>query len=143
MLGLGKGAVILFVAISAALFFETPLTEALGKPPEAVQRSAVVAFVRKHNLFDSVSLPALAKIQKLAQAARNPESAQSLESVEPQLQELLKDPGLQSMLKDGNLEQILKSGDISAIKNNPQISALLKDPRISEELSAKGADTPQ
>jgi membrane protein required for colicin V production len=143
VLGLAKGGVIVFVALSTALFFEKPLTEALGRLPDAAQKSAVVGFVRRHNLFDVVSLPAMAKIQKLAEAARNPQSAQSLESMEPQLQEMLKDPALQSMLKDQHLDEMLKSGDMSAIKNDPRLSALLKDPRISDQLSLKGADTPQ
>lgn len=143
LLGLGKGTVIVFVALSVAVYFEKPLTQALGRPPAAVENSRTVAFVRRHNLFDSVPAPILAKIEKLAAAARDPESGQSLESLEPELKGLLKDPHVQSLLKDGNLDQILKSGDISALKNDPRFSALLKDPRITEGLSTKSEDIPQ
>ncbi len=79
--------------------------------------------------------PILAKIEKLAAAARDPQAAQALAASEPKLQELLNDPSLQSMLKGEHLDQALKSGDISALKNDPKISALLNDPRIAGELS--------
>ncbi len=52
LLGLGKGTVIVFVVLSVAIYFEKPLTQFAGEPPAAVEKSQVVAFVRRQNVFD-------------------------------------------------------------------------------------------
>jgi membrane protein required for colicin V production len=49
--GATKGAVILYMALSALLFYEKPLTAALGRLPAPVRASRVVALVRRHDVF--------------------------------------------------------------------------------------------
>ena len=49
LLGLGKGAVVVYAALSLVLFFEAPLTKALGPLP--ARASKAVALARAHNLF--------------------------------------------------------------------------------------------
>jgi len=131
LLGVGKASAVVFVLLSALLFFEKPLISALGKPSETIQRSAIVKLVRGHNLFDAVSFPALAKIEKLMAAARDPKAARALAD-DPKLRELLNDPNLRAALQDETVAQALRSGDWSALLNNPKIASLLKDSRIAE-----------
>jgi uncharacterized membrane protein required for colicin V production len=128
-LGAAKGAALLFVLLSFLVFFEKPLTKALGAPPAAVRESRIVAFVRRHDLLDAVPAPALAKIERLIDAARDPNSLRDLEN-EPELRRLLDDPALKAALQGGALSQALKSGDLSALRNDPRLRALLDDPRL-------------
>jgi uncharacterized membrane protein required for colicin V production len=129
-LGAAKGAALLFVLLSFLIFFEKPLTRAFGAPPAPVRDSRAVALVRRHDLFDAVHVPALAKIEKLIEAAKGPGGPQGLAN-EPELRRLLDDPQLKAVLQDGELSQALKSGDLSALKNDPRLRALLNDPRIA------------
>jgi uncharacterized membrane protein required for colicin V production len=130
VLGVGKGGAILFVLLSFALFFEKPLNRAFGRTPKAVADSSVVGFVRRHSLFEAVSLPAVAKLEKLMAAERDPKSSPEI-ARDPELQSLLKDPALQSALKSEGAIRALLSGDLTAIKNNPRLAVLLKDARFS------------
>ena len=50
LLGAGKAGVLLYAVLSLLLFFEDPLTSALGAPPPAVRESACVAFTRRHEI---------------------------------------------------------------------------------------------
>ena len=131
VLGVGKAAAVAFVLLSVALFFEKPLAGAFGKPPESVQRSFLIGLVRKHNLFEAISFPALARIERLLEAARGAHPGDAL-SDDPKLRELLSDPSLQAALKDETVARALRSGDWSALLNNPEIASLLKDSRIAE-----------
>ena len=128
-LGAAKGAALLFVLLSFIIFFEEPLTRAFGPFPAPVRESRAVAFVRRHDLFDAVPVPALAKIEKLIEAAKNPGGLQGLAN-EPEMRKLLDDPQLKAALQDDALSQALKSGDFSALKNDPRFRALLNDPRL-------------
>ena len=130
LLGAGKGAVLLYALLSLLIFFEKPLTAALGAPPAAAGGSAAVALARRHDLFNAVPVPALAQIQKLIEAAKNP-AALSAFAGQPDLQGLLADPQLKAMLQNDALATALKSGDLSALKNDPRFQALLKDPRLA------------
>ncbi|MBI5243161.1 MAG: CvpA family protein [Elusimicrobia bacterium] len=132
VLGAGKAGVVVFVMLSAVLFFEKPLVQALGKTPEKIEQSNIIALVRRHNLFDAIPFPALDKIQRLMNAAKDPKAAQELMS-DPKLKELLNDPKLKEVLQDESVAKALRSGDISALLNNPRIAALLKDSRIAEQ----------
>ena len=129
-LGAAKGAFLIFALLSVLIFFEKPLTAAYGPPPAPYNESRAVAFVRRHDLFDAVPIPALAKLQQLAQAAKNPSGGlQGLES-QPELQKLLEDPQLKAALQNPEITQALKSGDFSALQNDPRFRALLNDPRL-------------
>ncbi|MFI5363696.1 MAG: CvpA family protein [Elusimicrobiota bacterium] len=129
-LGAAKGAFLVFALLSVLIFFEKPLTETYGPPPAPFLESRAVAFVRLHDLFDAVPIPALAKLQQLAQAAKNPNGGlQSLEN-QPELKKLLDDPQLKAALQNPEITQALKSGDFSALQNDPRFRALLNDPRL-------------
>jgi membrane protein required for colicin V production len=130
VLGAAKGAAMVFVLLSFLVFFEKPLTTAFGAPPPPVRESRAVAFARRHDLFDAVPVPALAKLEKLIEAAKDPGAVRNLGN-EPELRKLLDNPQLKAALQDGALSQALKSGDFSALKNDPNLRALLNDPRLA------------
>jgi uncharacterized membrane protein required for colicin V production len=140
LLGAGKAAFVLYAALSLALFFEVPLTKALGAPPPAIRDSACVAFTRRHDLFRAVPVPALAKIQTLIDATKNPGSAKALMD-DPDLRRFLDDPQLKAALQDDSLARALKSGDMSALKDDPRLQTLLKDPKFA--LPTAPADEPR
>jgi uncharacterized membrane protein required for colicin V production len=128
VLGTAKGTALLFALISGLLFFEKPLTDALGKPPAAVADSAAVGFVRRHNVFDVIPAPAAARLEKLLAAARDPKSAAAF-AQDPQFKALLDNPALKAALQDKTLVSALESGDLSALKKDPRFAALFNDPR--------------
>lgn len=130
LLGAAKGAVLVFAALAVLLFLEKPLTESFGGLPEPLAKSAAVGFVRAHNPLEAAPLPALAKIEDLMAAERDPQQAAELLR-DPELLKLIEDPSLNLVLKDKALEQALRSGDWSALKNDPRIAELLKDPRLA------------
>jgi uncharacterized membrane protein required for colicin V production len=130
VLGAGKGAALLFIALSLLLFFEKPLAKAFGPPPPAVASSAAVGFVRRHGLFESAPGPAVAKLERLLAAVRDPQAARAL-AKDPEFQSLLDDRSLQSTLKDEELANSVLSGDLSVLKKDPRLAALLKDPRLT------------
>lgn len=138
-LGAAKGAALVFAAISVLLFLEKPLKDAFGAFPEPLAKSAAVVFVRAHNPLETAPIPALARIEKLMAAMKDPQAAEALLR-DPELRKLLDDPSLSPALKDKNLERALRSGDWSALKNDPRIAELLKDPRIAGKLPQAGAE---
>ncbi len=131
VLGAGKGAALAYALLCGLLSFEAPLAKALGHPPAAVERSAAVSFARRHNLFASVAVPAIAKLEKMAAAAKDPEAARAL-GQDPQFKALLEDPALKSAVGDPALLKALETGDVSGLKNDPRFKALLDDPRLGE-----------
>ncbi|NNN04670.1 MAG: CvpA family protein [Elusimicrobia bacterium] len=132
VLGVGKGGALVFVALSILLFFEKPLIRIYGPPPPSIATSETVALVRRHGLFQVVSLPAVAKLERLLAALRDPASARALLSKNPRLHALLADPRLRAVLQNESNARTLLSGDAAALQNNPQLSALLHDPRLSD-----------
>ena len=130
LLGAGKGAVILFAALTVILFLEKPLTQVFGGLPEPLAKSLSLGFTRAHNPLESAPLPALARLEKLMDAARDPNKAEALLK-DPELRKMLDDPSLTSALKDGELQKALSGGDWSALKSDPRLAELLKDPRIA------------
>ncbi|HAH05714.1 MAG TPA: hypothetical protein DCM05_04175 [Elusimicrobia bacterium] len=112
-LGGGKTAALLFVLLSAVLFFEKPLVKALGRKPEALKDSRAAEFVRSHNLFKNVKLPALSRLEKLMAAAQDPSK--------------LDDPELKKLMADPRIKAVLESGDMAALRKDPRLKALLKD----------------
>lgn len=132
VLGLGKGAALVFVALSILLFFEKPLIRLYGPPPPSIATSETVALVRRHGLFQTVSLPVVVKLERLLVALRDPDSARALLAQNPRLHALLDDPRLRAVLKNESNARTLLSGDAAALRNNPQLSALLHDPRLTQ-----------
>lgn len=130
LLGTGKGAAFAYALLCGLLSFEGPLTRALGQPPAAFADSTAVAFARAHNLFASVAVPAVARLEKLAAAAKDPEAARAL-GQDPQFKALLDDPALKAAVGDPALLRALQSGDLSGLKNDPRFKALLDDPRLN------------
>lgn len=126
VLGAAKGAALLFVLLSFLVFFEKPLTRTFGAPPPDVRESRAVALVRRHDLFVAVPVPGLAKLEKLIEAAKDPQGRRGLEN-EPELRRLLDDPKLKAALRDGELSRAMKSGDLSSFKSDPRLRALLND----------------
>lgn len=137
-LGAAKGSALLYLLLSLLVFFEKPLTKALGAPPAAIADSRLVGLARRHDLFHAVPLPALAKVQKLLDASRGPDGLKGLEN-EPELRRLLDDPQFKAALQDGALSQALRSGDLSALRNDPRLKALLDDPRLASPSAAAPA----
>ena len=129
VLGAAKGAAILFVLISGVLFFEKPLTELAGTRAEALQRSKAVALVRRHNLFEAVPFPVLAKLERVMEAARDPKRAKELGKDSS----LLRDPAVKAALHDKSLMRALAAGDGEALRANPGLAKLLDDPRLKRE----------
>ena len=127
-LGAAMGAALLFVLLSFLIFFEKPLSRAFGAPPVPVRESRVVALVRRHDLFAALPIPALAKVEKLIEAAKDPKDLAN----EPELRRLLDDPQLKAALQDGELSRALQSGDLSTLKNDPRLRALLNDARLAD-----------
>jgi uncharacterized membrane protein required for colicin V production len=145
VMGAAKGAVLLYALVSVYVFFEKPLTKAFGAPPPAVRNSFALELARRHDLFNAVHVPALAKFEKLLAAAKNPDGAGALAG-QPELQQLLSDPKLKAVLQDGSLARALQSGDLSALKNDPRFSALLNDPKFAGAPAgtpANSADEPR
>ncbi|MBI3551427.1 MAG: CvpA family protein [Elusimicrobia bacterium] len=134
LLGMGQGAVIIFVLVSGAVFFESPPARAHGRPQGMFRNSLIVGLVRRHNMFGLQPFPVLARLEKLIQAARDPRSARALAG-DPGLQQLLNDPGLKSSLQDEELADAIRAGDWSTLQKDPRIAALLKDPRITGSMS--------
>lgn len=132
VLGLGKGGALVFVALSILLFFEKPLIRLYGPPPPSIATSETVALVRRHGLFQVVSLPAVAKLERLLAALRDPDSARALLTQNPRLHALLDDPRLRAALQNEGNARALLSGDAAALQSNPQLSALLHDPRLAD-----------
>jgi membrane protein required for colicin V production len=133
-LGAGKAAAGIFVALSALLFFDKPLEQAARGFDALTKDSAAVAFVRSHNLFASLHLPALSGIQRMLDAQRNPQAAQALLN-DPSLKALLDEPRLKAVLTDPSLKKAMQSGDIAAMRDSAKVKELLNDPEMAERLS--------
>ena len=135
MLGAGKAAAAVFLALSVAAFYERPLLRALGRKQAPAQDSAAARFVRAHRLFgESRELPSLAQVEKLLAAARRSGDAQGQE-LQAELRRLLDDPGFDPGVKNDKLGQALRSGDLSSLKDDPRFAALLKHPALAGVLT--------
>ena len=135
VLGSGKAAAAIFVALSALLFFEKPIAQAAaGAFDSQTKDSKAVAFVRAHNLFASLRLPALSGVQKMLQAQSNPRAARALLS-EPGVKALMDDPRLKAVLADVSLKKALESGNAAALMGSAKLQELLNDPNLAEQLS--------
>jgi uncharacterized membrane protein required for colicin V production len=134
VLGAGKATAGIFVALSALLFFEKPFAQAAGAFDSHTKDSAAVAFVRGHNLFASLHLPALSGLRKMLEAQKDPRAARDLLS-DPRIKALRDDPRLKAMLADPSLGRSLASGDAAALLDSAKLKELLSDPDVAEQLS--------
>jgi membrane protein required for colicin V production len=134
VLGAGKAAAGIFVALSALLFFDKPLAQTAGTFDSQAKNSKAVAFVRSHNLFAALHLPALAGIQKMLAAQQDPRAAPALLN-DPDVKALLGDPRLKAVLADPALRKALTSGDTAALLDSAKLKELLDDPALAEPLS--------
>ena len=134
VLGAGKAAAAIFVALSALLFFEKPFAQAAGAFDSQTKDSKTVAFVRSHNLFASLHLPALSGLQKMLAAQKDPRAAQALLQ-DPGVKALMDDPRLRDVLMDESLRKNLESGDAAALLDSAKLKELLNDPDLAEQLS--------
>ncbi|MBI3552498.1 MAG: CvpA family protein [Elusimicrobia bacterium] len=131
-MGALKGCFLVYVPLSLALFMETKVPAEV-RDSFQVPHTAVTDWTRRHNLFSSITLPQLTNMQKLMDAAKNPQAAAALLG-DSKLQGMLGDPGLQSALKDDSVMKAFESGDLEALQKDPRIAALLKDPRLSGQM---------
>lgn len=130
-LGAGKATALGFAALSGLLLFETPGVRA-GAFERVTDGSRAVAFVRTHNLFSALRLPALDGLRKSLAAAKHGGGARGADAV---LQALLKDPRFQRALKDPSLRKQLDGADASALADDPRVKALVDDPDLAERMS--------
>ncbi|MBI5239412.1 MAG: CvpA family protein [Elusimicrobia bacterium] len=135
VLGAGKAAAGLFVALSALVYFEKPLARASGAFSSRSRNSKAVAFARERNLFASLRLPALDGMRQVLEAQKDPGALRKLLD-DPQLKALLDDPRLKEFLADPALKKAMASGDVSALLKDPKLKELLNDPALAERLAA-------
>ena len=133
VLGAGKAAAGLFVALSALVFFEAPLARAGAGFADQAKGSRAMALAREHNLFASLRLPAFDGLRK-ALKDKDPKALRKLLE-DPQLKAVLKDPRLKELLSDPALKQALASGNPAALLQDPKIRELLSDPALAERLA--------
>ena len=126
-MGLGQGAIVIWVFLSAGLFFERALVANFFRAePKMLQRSMFLGLVRQHNAFGSEPLQALAKLDDVMDAVREPGAA----TEDPALRELLSDPELRATLQDDKLARAIKAGKWKTLQDDPRVATLLRDPRI-------------
>lgn len=125
-----KGAVILSIPLAIVLFFEQPLTEYVGALPVMFRQSVVVAIIRKHNPIAAIPIPAVAKRQALAEAAKHPPSAEAL-AADPTLAGILNDPAVKAALGDDSMVKALQDGDWPTLQKDPRVASLLSNPQIA------------
>jgi len=128
--GFLKGVALVFIGLSVLVFFEAPLIKHFGKPPPSVADSYSLAFIRRHGIFESAPVPAVAKLEKVLAAIRDPRAAKAL-ARDPEVRAMLNDPALRQTLKDDGIATALLRGDVDALKTDPRLAALLKNPRPS------------
>ena len=134
VLGAGKAAAGIFVALSALLFFEKPLAQAAGAFDAQTKDSRAVAFVRPRNLFASLQLPALSGARKMLEAQGDPRAMKALLD-DPSLKALMDDPRLKAVLADPALKKALASGNTAALLESAKLKELINDPALAEQLS--------
>jgi membrane protein required for colicin V production len=134
VLGFGKAAAVAFALLSALLFFEGQDAQAVRAFDAATKDSAAVAFVRRHNLFASLNAPALAGIQKMIAAAKDPQAARQL-AESPEFKALLEDPRVKAAIGDGALERAVRAQGGGELLNDPRVKELLNDPNLAQRLT--------
>lgn len=137
-LGGAKAAVILYVLLSALIFFEKPFTSITHYSFET-KGSKIAELVREENLFTRFTFPGTRGLTAVARAATNPAGAAN----DPDLVSLAHDPKVAEVLRTGELQKALQSGDgISLLRNN-RVLAVLTDPKLRERLERAGDHVPE
>ena len=137
-LGAAKTSAILFVAISALLFFEKPIQSVSPALHFETKGSEVAAFVRAHNLFTTLSFPGLKGLTAMSKAAVDPEAAASMAD-DPAYAKLKSDPKFKSLMADDSVREALLDGDYMALMKSNKVLELLTDPKLQESLGSLGS----
>lgn len=132
VLGAGKAAAGMFVALSTLLFFEG--TKAAAAFDARLQGSKAVAFVRGHNIFASLHIPALSGVRRMLDAQKDPDAMRALLD-DPSVKALREDPRLKAILTDPAIRQAVLSRNTAALLANPRVKELLNDPNLADSLS--------
>lgn len=137
-MGAAKAGAMAYVLLSVVLAFEEPLDQAGWDLSKRTDGSRAVSFVRGHNLFSRLHIPALENVRKLASAHGDPQAAMALLAT-PQIKELLADPKIKAAMDDPRLKSLLqdpelakKLGELAGGRGNP--AELMSDPRIQQLL---------
>jgi membrane protein required for colicin V production len=136
-LGAGKTVAILFVVLSAMLFFEKPLANVNPALRFDTRGSQVAAWVRANNLFTTFSFPGVKGLGVLARSMHDPAAAAQL-GRDPEFAKLQSDPKMKSLLGDSSLQKALLSGDYVAALKDGHVMDILMDPHFRESLGRVG-----
>lgn len=135
-LGGAKAAFILYVLLSALIFFEKPIAQ-VAQFRFDTKGSRVADFVRAHDLFTDFSFPGTQGLSVLARVTQDPNAAMEL-GKDPQIAALTKDPRVQALLRDGELQRALQSGDTLALLKSDRVLNLMADPAVQARLEHVG-----
>ena len=137
LLGAGRAAFIVYLLLSALVFFEKPFAH-LTRYRFDTRGSHVAAWVRAHDLFTSFGLPGTQGISRLARAAKDPAAAAAL-AHDPAFQRLLRDPRVAPLLRDGALRRELQRGDALNLLRDDRVMKVLTDPGLRRSFEHLGA----
>lgn len=136
-LGAAKSALILYVLLSALIFFERPFTSITHYQFDT-RGSKVADLVREENLFTRFSFPGTRGLTAVARAATNPSAAAD----DPDLAALAHDPKVAEVLKTGELQRALQNGDAVALLRSNRVMAVLTDPKLQDRLERAADHVP-
>jgi membrane protein required for colicin V production len=136
VLGGARAAVILYVLLSAMIFFEKPFA-AVTHYQFNTRGSQIAELVRGHDLFTRFTFPGTRGLTALARAAQDPAAAAQL-AQDPEVQALTREPRVQGLLRDGELQRALQSGDAISLLRDNRVLAVLTDAKLQDRLAAVG-----
>lgn len=137
-LGALKAAAIVFVALSALVLVDKPLSRLLGPFAREAKGSIAIGLARRHSLF--AQTPQLASIERLVKASADPQAAARI-AEDPQLKALSKDPRMKSLVNDAAVRRALEKGDYAALLSSVNVLKVLNDPKLSESLAKAASET--
>lgn len=112
LLGAGKAGIAVYVLLAAVVFFEQPIGKVRPSFREETKDSQAISFVREHNLFAKLHIPAMEGARKMMEAAQDPRSASAF-AENPAFKTLMEDPRLKAALRDEAATKALRSGNPS------------------------------
>ncbi|MBI5548731.1 MAG: CvpA family protein [Deltaproteobacteria bacterium] len=131
-LGVAKGAVIAFVLLCGLAVLDKHIAARWDRWRTETTASIALSIARHHNLF--ASLPAVASLERLIQAGRDPKAAAAM-SEDPELKSLARDPRMRTLLDDAGIRQALQEGDYAKLLSSARVLEVLNDPKLVERLS--------
>ena len=134
--GAARSAVVVYVLLSALVFFEKPIAQ-VSRYHFDTRGSRIASLVRSHDLFAHFALPGTRGLSALANAGRDPAAAARL-AQDPGFQKLVHDPKIQALVHDRSLQRALQSGDVISLLRSDRVMALLSDAKLREQLSSVG-----